>query len=75
MNFGELIAAGSATLLLAFGQTYWSVSTGTEVYSLQCLLLSIAFWQAIKCYKREGTVKRDWLIFGSSTRIVYGPIT
>lgn len=48
---------------LAFGQTFWYQSTGTEVYSLHLLLMSLVLWQTFKAYLST-SIGHHWKLVG-----------
>ncbi len=51
------------TLMLCFGRTWWMQATGTEVYSLQCLLLGLTLWALLKAWWAKEDVFLRWSIF------------
>ena len=52
-----LVASASASLLLAFSETYWSQAVAVEVYSLHLLLLWLVMFAFFKAALSEEVVK------------------
>ncbi len=69
----SMIAAGGASLILAFSETYWAQATAVEVYSLHILLISLLLFSFFRAYAvhmsaDEGQASREhasklWLMF------------
>lgn len=59
-----LIASLCGTSFIAFSITYWKQTTGTEVYSLQMLLISITLYFIFKAFLSPMSTWKDWLITG-----------
>lgn len=59
----------SATLILAFNETFWRQSTSTEVYSLQALLFMFILHSAVSFFTKEKPNMKDYLILSASAAL------
>lgn len=60
----HIIAALCGSAFIAFSITYWRQSSGTEVYSLQMLLVSIALFFLFKTFTNPVSTLKDWIVTG-----------
>jgi hypothetical protein len=58
----DYIAAAAGLGFLAFSFTYWSQSTGVEVYSLHILLLNAILFFTVKAWFSSANTTKDWLM-------------
>jgi len=77
----DLLAAGGASLVLAFSETYWAQATAVEVYSLHVLLLSLVLLCFFRAYQASLSSVQDdqarehpegrWLAFAFLTGLAF----
>jgi cell division protein FtsW (lipid II flippase) len=61
LTIRHILAGATGALVLAFSSTFWNISTGTEVYSLHTLLISIAFLYSLTAYYSTDRIEKKWI--------------
>ena len=71
-NPGAAAGAIVGAAILCFGRTWWAQATGTEVYSLQCLLTALALWALLRAWHApEGRATARWAAFGTALALCF----
>jgi Protein of unknown function (DUF2723) len=63
IKVANLLGVIVGTMMLCFGRTWWTQATGTEVYSLQCLLFGLTLWALLRAWYSKEDVFLRWGIF------------
>jgi Protein of unknown function (DUF2723) len=63
IKVANLLGTIVGTLMLCLGRTWWTQATGTEVYSLQCMLFGLMLWALLRAWYAKEDVFLRWGIF------------
>ncbi len=71
IKLANLLSTVVGTTMLCFGRTWWAQATGTEVYSLQCLLLVLMLWALLRAWFAKEDNFLRWAIFAVSIAMCF----